>query len=143
MDASIVLITSSARTNSNFGTGFIVHQAEDACFVLTCAHVIHDVGGRGKVRVEGRHAAVAAMGEIDLLDVALVRVKGLVSRPCLDLGIGSHSSYGSPFLVLGFQEHADSFKLKPIRGTLGDAVQFAQKGSARRVSAWELSVECD
>jgi hypothetical protein len=51
LQTSIILITSSEPTNGSFGTGFIIHKDEQAVYLLTCAHVVEDLGGPDNVQV--------------------------------------------------------------------------------------------
>jgi hypothetical protein len=46
---SVVLITSADVKNSRFGTGFIFRHQEDWTYLITCAHVVQDVGGNEQV----------------------------------------------------------------------------------------------
>ena len=65
LQKSIVLITSSESNNSRFGTGFIIRQVSGTAYVLTCAHVVRDVGGTEKVKADSKPATVIASGEDD------------------------------------------------------------------------------
>ena len=51
LQRSVVLISSSDRKNNRFGTGFVVRQYSGSAYLLTCAHVVDDVGGSDKVQI--------------------------------------------------------------------------------------------
>ena len=68
---SIFLIESRQSNNKKFGTGFIVHQDEQFTYLLTCAHVVDDVG-IDDVEVDGKSATVIAMGASNDIDLAVL-----------------------------------------------------------------------
>src|SRR6266702_5430459 len=83
--ASVVLITSTDRNESHFGTGFVIDKDEQTTCLLTCAHVVRDVGGPDKVEICGSQARVIASSPEDGADLAVLRTEELLDRPPLPL----------------------------------------------------------
>lgn len=139
---SVLLITSSDSANTTFGTGFVIHRNADeqASYLLTCAHVVRDVGGATMVCAAGRPATVVAYGDADGtgVDLAVVRVEGLPELPVLRLQAGAKE--GEAFFATGFQVFRPNFLLRPINGTLGHRIELAGRDQAERTLAWDLSV---
>lgn len=72
--ASVVLITSSDRGESHFGTGFVIDKDERNTYIVTCAHVVRDVGGPDKIKISGIQARVIASSPEDGADLAVLRL---------------------------------------------------------------------
>lgn len=86
---SIVLITSANDRKANvIGTGFPFYREQNYTYLLTCAHVVNDVGGEENVRVNNNNdipVYVVAIGDIQGFDLAVLRIKGLLNFPLLKL----------------------------------------------------------
>jgi S1-C subfamily serine protease len=135
---SVVLITSGDPDNSAFGTGFVIHRDAQASYLLTCAHVVRDVGGPDSTHIAGQPTTVIASGEDSFPDIAVLRVEGMLDRPPLSLQ--SEAQTGDAFLTDGFQTFRQNYLHRPIRGVLGTQVELAVKNRAERVWAWDLSI---
>jgi len=92
---SVLLITSQDEHNTNVGTGFVFWRDSHQAYILTCAHVVEDVGGVANLRLEQisknqvEHnqkltAEAVALGARDGVDLAVLRVSGL-DMPALPL----------------------------------------------------------
>jgi hypothetical protein len=138
LQASIVLITSSDRNNSRFGSGFVVRRSGGTAFILTCAHVIKDIGGAEQVIVDGVPATVIASGEDSSLDLAVVRAEGLWDKPPLSWRIAGEK--GSPFLTAGFQLFGKDHLIRPLRGALGEQGGLQSVQFNERVQVWDLRI---
>lgn len=68
-DDSIVLIRS--KKNNRFGTGFVIDQDNRGSFILTCTHVIEEVGIDNIVIGES-DAEVIVLGSSDNIDLAVI-----------------------------------------------------------------------
>jgi Trypsin-like peptidase domain len=85
---SVIQITSTDVENKASGTGFLIHKDEDKkyTYLLTCAHVIEDVGGKECVAIGELKAKVVAMGEESWKDLAVLKVEGILKNAILELG---------------------------------------------------------
>lgn len=54
LQKSIVLITSTESRNGHWGTGFVVKSQGGTTYILTCFHVVIQVGGKDKVQADGK-----------------------------------------------------------------------------------------
>ena len=107
-------------------------------YLLTCAHVIQDVGGLAQVEAGGLPATVVTTGEKEDIDLAILRVDGLRDKPPLSLQVWGEK--GSPFLTAGFQLFGETLLIRPLRGKLGDQVELQSRQSSDRVRAWDLQI---
>ncbi|MBE9066313.1 GAF domain-containing protein [Leptolyngbya cf. ectocarpi LEGE 11479] len=143
---SILSITSrepEIRERKQAGTGFVIFCDNEAAYIVTCSHVVRDVGGQGSVCVADKPATVVASRPTDDVDLAVLRVEGLQYRPCLPLKpLRSKLSQNLPIQIWGFSEIERSapFLLRPLQGTLGQETQFSAY-SDRRIAAWDLKIE--
>ncbi|MFN6518862.1 MAG: trypsin-like peptidase domain-containing protein [Nostoc sp. CreGUA01] len=146
---AIVLITSRDDSINRFGTGFIVRQVRGTTYLLTCAHVIRDVGGPDKVQADGNPATVIASGEKIGLDLSVLKVNdGLSSRPVISLKASGEK--GLAFETSGYQDFGKDIsgkvpvrKGKVLKGNLGERVDLQSGQSADRIQAWELILDED
>ena len=74
MTTSTLLIQSTNPNNKAMGTGFVIHQDIYGSFILTCAHVIEQVGSP---KIDDFEVLITAKGTSSGLDLALLYVKGL------------------------------------------------------------------
>ncbi|MCL2923395.1 MAG: trypsin-like peptidase domain-containing protein [Trichodesmium sp. MAG_R04] len=86
LEDSIVIIKSAKKENV-IGTGFIFHKQHNYTYLLTCAHVIRDVGGEENIRVNGSRAEVIKIGDVQGLDLAILKINTTFSASSLDLMI--------------------------------------------------------
>jgi hypothetical protein len=133
-----ILITSRNPDNRRFGTGFIVCHSEQKSYVVTCAHVISDVGGEEVIEADGQLARIVGIGSDDGLDLAVIEVDKLLDRPVVKLRI--LSAAGSPFLTVGFRVFGRHFSIAPLIGTVTTAVALESRKYSDRVKAWNLEV---
>ena len=138
LQKSVVLITSTDSQNGNFGTGFVVKTQGGTTYILTCAHVVRQVGGEDKVQAAGKPGIVIASGEEEGLDVAVVRVEGLETKPSLKLEEGGGGQ--RDFLTAGFQKSGKTYLLQPVEGKLGTAVGIESQLLGERLQGWELKL---
>jgi hypothetical protein len=133
---SVILISSSTPNNNRFGTGFVVHQDKHATYLLTCAHVVRDVGGQDQVEADGSNAIVIASGEADGIDLAVLRVEGLFDKQSLGLRLSGEK--GTSFITAGYQSFDKGFLIREIRGNLAGQTGFKYRGQTNRVRTWDL-----
>src|SRR5215831_6237314 len=115
---SVVLIRSTDPYNLHFGTVFCIYQDRQGTYILTCRHVIDDIGGPNNIYVQftrekegegvqntsGASAQLKANGEADDIDLAVVYVEGLQDIPLLRLRVAEHEKHES-FMVAGFSQY--------------------------------------
>ncbi len=138
---AVVLITSRADDNSAYGTGFVIHRDEQGAYVLTCTHVINDVGGTELAKVNDIPATVIASGPADDVDVVVLRVAGLVDKPLLLPH--ANCKRGVTFDFAGYYHLDDNPKKKLVfrrlRGILSDAIQAGMTSSTLTI-VWEMEI---
>ena len=139
---SVILITSSDTKNNNFGSGFVIYQNEHLTYLLTCAHVVRDVGGENLLKVGDTTAKVIASGTEAEIDLAVLGVKGLSSKEPLILC--TYCAKGNSFVVAGFQSLDRELNLiRPIRGNLGEPIELQSKKQIGRIKGWDLKINGD
>jgi formylglycine-generating enzyme required for sulfatase activity len=133
---SIVRVTGADGKANAFGTAFVVHDDAVHTHLITCEHVVREVGGRDCIRIDEHTATVVASGEDVGLDLCVLRVDGSLTRPSLsmrDNGAANH-----PFVTAGFQAYADRYLIREISGSLGTRVGVETAHGTARVDAWDL-----
>lgn len=85
-EQAVILLTSrAADKNRNFGSGFVVARKGQVSYVLTCAHVVEQIG-REQLCAAGTDAPVSVLhcGSGDGIDIAVLQVEGLQDKPLLN-----------------------------------------------------------
>lgn len=143
INESVILIVSSDPTINRFGTGFLIYREKTFDYVLTCAHVIRDVGGVEKLKSScNLGATLIAWDEEENLDLAVLLFEGQLGKEPLVLSVSGER--GIPFKTVGFQAHGkDKFLLRSLQGSLGEKVALESKGRKIRVNAWDLKITGD
>lgn len=137
LEDSVVLITSQDESNKSFGTGFVIRQSSGAAYVLTCAHVVDDVGGVSQAKADGIPIKLVKSGKPDGLDLAVLRVDGLLKRTSLNTRASGNQ--GSGVITTGFQKFSGPHMLRQLEGNLGDQVAL-QLDTSDRIHAWHLKM---
>lgn len=138
---SVVLVTSNNPKINRFGTAFVIHRGEQSTYLLTCAHVVEDVGGPAAIDIGGLAAQVVASGAPDQLDLAVLQVDNLPDKPALRLRPSGQKD--SAVTTAGFQIFGRHYLVRALQGKLGEAVELAVRGQPRRIQAWDLKIEDD
>jgi hypothetical protein len=139
---SVILITSSdpnLQKRRVFGTGFVIHHTDEATYLLTCAHVVRDVGGEALVLADSIPATVVANGESKGFDLAVLRVQRLWC-PALCLSMSSAAKH---FAIAGFYafDQKETRLLREIQGYLGKQSFIPSTDGRNRIKAWDLHIE--
>ncbi|MGD1807055.1 SUMF1/EgtB/PvdO family nonheme iron enzyme [Dapis sp. BLCC M126] len=139
LEESIVLITSATDKKANvIGTGFAFYREDNYTYLLTCAHVVEDMGGEENVLVNNISAEVLARGDVKGFDLAVLRVEK-PNIPLLQL-ISLSEAENRKFRTAGYYLYGEEKKviLQTVDGTLG------KKGFVRqnyeKVRAWNLLI---
>jgi hypothetical protein len=140
-DSVILIASSNASTNESFGTGFVIDKDDQRTYLLTCAHVVKDVGGPEQLKANGLPATLIVSGEDNGFDLAVLRVEGLLDKPRLNLcTLGEEEK---PFIISGFYGFARKTPpaLRDIQGQLGKQIRLASSDGCDRINAWDLRIE--
>ncbi|KKD39293.1 S1 family peptidase [Limnoraphis robusta] len=140
LENSVVLITSTKKDNV-IGTGFAIHRDQDQTYLVTCAHVIKDVGGEDSVLVNGIPAKVLALGDVQGFDLAILQAEGLSNLPLLHLITLSGEEkrtikIAGYYLYSGNKQHSCK-TIEGICSETGEVVQLIEK-SLERAAVLEL-----
>ncbi len=140
---SVVLIKNGKQADSTrFGTGFVIHQDETGSYILTCAHVVCDVGGNDCIAVGDVQAEVVIMGEPDGIDLALLKVEHpsyLLNVMPLILGVSQHQS--DRVGLIGYAPYARYREQSAIHGFLSRSTGISNSRGTTTVPAWEVKVD--
>ncbi|NER08468.1 MAG: trypsin-like peptidase domain-containing protein [Okeania sp. SIO3C4] len=142
LEESIVLITSASddsRKANVIGTGFAFDRGDSYTYLLTCAHVVEDVGGEENVLVNKIRAKVLAIGDVQGFDLAVLRVENL-NVPLFQL-ISLSEAKNRKFRTAGHHLYGEEKKilLETVNGTLGKK-RFVRQNN-ERVAVWNLLVD--
>jgi len=130
---SVVLVTGSV--SQRFGTGFAIYSKPGETWIVTCAHVVENVGGVDNVRVDGKQAKVLACGKPEGLDLAVLSVRGIEISP---LTLGFTGRKDMVCNITGFAKVTREVRrAESMQATLGSRVMVrASEGPTG--TAWEL-----
>lgn len=134
----IVLIQSAAQGNKAFGTGFIFQHSDEHTYILTCAHVVRDVGGTQSVLVNQQPATVVALGEDNALDLAVLQIPPLANRPPLRLQATDHEQFA--VVIEGYYKHATFRPLEQINGECTKTFQLSDSQAKHYVQGWYIAI---
>jgi|GEM_PF-3432206 len=144
---SVVLITSQdteRQENGMFGTGFVIHQEQSITYILTCAHVVEDVGGKEEVVVAGKKAIVKTLGDSQGCDLALLTVKeGLSDLPILKLGKVevTEKDFTIAISICGFYTDATrTYKQAKIQGKGDEGPYIFNPKNRENTKTWNLKI---
>ena len=135
---SIVLITSSDLHDRHFGTGFVVWNDPQATYLLTCMHVVREVGGSEKLEIDGIPARVLAASSEEGADIAVLRTERPLEKPALSLC--ATGEQGDLFRTSGFQLGDKQWVIRTLSGVLGKHVEIQMRKQAKRINAWDLEI---
>jgi formylglycine-generating enzyme required for sulfatase activity len=136
-DRSVLLVASSDPNTPAFGTGFFVgRDAGERAYVVTCAHVVRDVGPEA-VTVAGQRAGVVVMGSpAGADDIAVLEAE--VPGDVLPLRLGRAPSDRRACTVLGYRKlYGNVRQARSIDGVFGSAILTT---GGRQVAAWSLDM---
>jgi formylglycine-generating enzyme required for sulfatase activity len=138
---NVLLVQSSDPGNAAFGTGFLVGRVDGRRgYVVTCAHVVRDVGGGEKVTVDGASARLVATGSPDGADDIAV-LEAVVPAATPAFTVGEIPGDGQACSVAGYRKLAGTIRgARPIAGVVG-AARLADRG--QQIAAWNLDTHED
>ncbi len=139
IDNAIVRISSRNPEITDFGTAFIIGHDATAAYLVTCAHVVKAVGGPEQVCIGKLPAAVVAMDAENGIDVAVVRVEGLLDRGALGLQLSTDE--GTPVHILGYSRLAAGRAKRRLHGVLGESFEMDNVDQTLLVEAWDILID--
>lgn len=143
LEKSIVPIISSSSDTQKanaFGTGFVFWKEGNDFYILTCAHVIEDIGKESiciKIDDEIKSAQLIGCGRRDYLDLAVLKVSGLLKEP-----LSISNMYGKDnidFQISGCYRDGsskDPIIGKEIEGETAKQITYANG----MLDGWELNI---
>ncbi|NTW04477.1 MAG: trypsin-like peptidase domain-containing protein, partial [Oscillochloris sp.] len=136
---SIVLIQSREPGNTTIGTGFIIHQEGEHSYILTCAHVVRDMGGATQVLAATLPAEQIVIGEENGLDLAVLRVARLAGRPALSLRAGGKT--GQTVSIQGYSKYIQYRPLETLNGRTTQLFLLSDSQQQRFADAWYITID--
>ncbi|HVW42725.1 MAG TPA: AAA family ATPase [Amycolatopsis sp.] len=137
----VVLITSLDERISRFGTGFVIGHVDGKTLVVTCAHVVRDVGGVDQVRIAGKPATQVAAAAGGWPDLAVLSTSAAADAPALELRPGA--ARDQSFSSEGFRRYGDEYLIRAVGGRLGEPVDLESASEGLRIRAFDLAIDSD
>jgi len=137
---SVVLITGSEL--NRFGTGFVIHQDRGSTYLLTCAHVVANVGGTNTtIKANDIAATVIASDAENGFDLAVLRVDKQLEIPPLCLCISEQIDCS--FITAGYYMYEKLKVMKQVKGVLRNVVRLRSTSLESSCTAWQLEIDGD
>lgn len=141
---SVFRITSAVPKNTKFGTGFVCGSEDGKTLLITCAHVIEDVGGVDNVRVDGNPVdELIAMGNSFSIDLAVFTVHGLHGSNGTEIPILTLCGEGKEQLsvmLFGFSDFIKGqYISRELKGKLAGAIEIETVNGF--IPAWDLDID--
>jgi sugar-specific transcriptional regulator TrmB len=134
---AVVLVTSEQSNIFEFGSGFPIYRTEESIYVLTCAHVVQDVGIED-VKVNGISATVVEIGQPLGCDLAILKINHVQGIETLPLSRGV--TEGQKVVIAGYSQNETTVKmLGQVHATLG--TQSPLRLNDTLTLAWNLQVD--
>ncbi|AVH60474.1 MULTISPECIES: SUMF1/EgtB/PvdO family nonheme iron enzyme [Streptomyces] len=143
IDDAVLRVSSALPSNTSFGTAYVVDLEESTGIarLVTCAHVVRDVGGEHQLLVGDQPADVVKCGSPDGPDDLAV-LQAVVAPGTRVLRVGSGAKSGRACRIVGYSELyglAGAYRIQEFRGKLGAITSMELMG--RRAGSWELELD--
>lgn len=136
---SIVIITGTEPTN--FGTGFVFYKDQSSTYLITCMHVVKDVGGHQELKANSHPATVIAFDSEDGFDLAILRIDKILDIPTLHLkAIGEK---GVSAIAVGCYLYGKQRIIQKIECVLEEQVIVDSIHLNARGPCWHLKIQGD
>ena len=123
-----------------FGTGFVIHKDDSKTYVLTCQHVLDDIGDPKSIHVNYKPAYVIASDvSQNGFDLAVLCVDEELDHPVLPLN--STISTGNSFQIAGHYQYGKQRLTESLEGIVGTEVLLESTKHQQRISAWHLILD--
>lgn len=141
---SVFLISSKEVGNENFGSAFAIYKSKASVYLLTCAHVVKDVGGPEQVKVDDYKVKVLFQSSLSDTtdDLAIIQIEGISDVPVLPLA--DCGEMGLPFCIFGwylYDRRNGDFKSEVITGILGKPGRSKIKEQIGSTKTWDLKLD--
>lgn len=135
----VVLITSG--DGKRHGSGFVARRAGAVAHVVTCAHVVSDLGDAA-LEANGRPAKVLWDGTKEGIDLAVLAAEGLTEEP---LTLTRRAAPGDAVLAVGFTQVDRGRRATACPATIREATQLTYDPAkvVKKHAGWLLSVDGD
>ncbi len=140
LEDSVVLITSLDPNKKDvIGTGFVIYREEQTTYLVTCAHVVEDVGGEDKVQIYEKPAKVFATSDVKDFDLAVLTID-YPKSPVLKLE--NSGKEGTKIKTAGYYLYSSERKrsLEEIEGILGRQKFRVNQDTGDRATVWEVHI---
>jgi WD40 repeat protein len=139
---SVVLIAGRDAGRRDFGTGFVVHRDSRSTWIVTCAHVIDDVGGPEQLLADSLPAEIVALSSNreEGFDVAVLRVDGELGKEPILLRTAVLPE--SKLTIPGYYSFDRYGKrvCEEIGGRLDKAIEVTANKGRDKATAWHLKL---
>lgn len=136
---AIVLISSKEQTNQRFGTGFVIYSFQNSEIVVTCAHVIDDVGGVENIAVDDAPAQILAISGEREADLAILQVKQKLHKA--PLKIRGKIDETIQIVTTGFQLHGKRLVTRKLQGKLIGKVEVSTRNNTAIFECWDIQID--
>lgn len=135
----VVLITSG--DGKRHGSGFVVRRAGAVAHVVTCAHVVSDLGDAA-LEANGLPAKVLWDGTRDGIDLAVLAAEGLTEEP---LTLTRRAAPGDAVMAVGFTQVDRGRRATACPATIREATQLTYDPAkvVKKHAGWLLAVDGD
>ncbi|MFG6095033.1 GAF domain-containing protein [Leptothoe sp. ISB3NOV94-8A] len=138
---AIFLITSSDPSLSKknpCGTGFCIYKDQKYSYVVTCHHVVEDVGGNSFLLVNNKKAELISNNKS--VDLAILKVENFLKSFPLNLTPGIVK--GQICKIHGYAAFVKgkSHRLRTLEGTVGEIFFQTQDKGEVKVESWDLII---
>lgn len=134
----VVLLTSA--DGKTHGSGFVVRRAGAVSHVVTCAHVVDDLGAG--LEANGRPAKVLWNGTAEGIDLAVVAAEGLTEEP---LTLTRRAGPGDAVVAVGFTQVDRGRRATARPAVIREATQLTYDPArvVKKHPGWLLTVDGD
>jgi|JI10StandDraft_1071094.scaffolds.fasta_scaffold68928_3 hypothetical protein len=132
-----VVLLSSANGKAH-GSGFVVRRAGAVAHVVTCAHVVADLGDG--LEANGRPAKVLWDGTKSGIDLAVIAAEGLTEEP---LTLSRRAAVGDAVVAVGFTQVDRGRRATARAATIREATQLTYDPAAvvKKHAGWLLALD--
>lgn len=136
LQKAVIVITGSRA--ENFGTGFVIHKTEVATYIVTCTHVIDDVGGPDELKADQLPASVVDSDLETGFDLAVIKIDRPLDTPVFLMG--DKTSQNQAVTIIGCHLIGKQRVIQPIDGHLIKQGEVESTKLKSRSTCWHLQI---